>query len=464
MAGGDERLDDGTANNGLALARGLVDAFDAIRRALPPPAGGVGERLADHLGVDHAVPGVVERFPISERVNVQVALDTLEAASEHWELIGLQSDIGNFNGFSVTALASGRFGGHIEEQAVEYTALAVDIDATIACFRAGLVLTRHGDVPIGILVFPVERGMQPEVVVEVVAAGDGTAADALARLKAIMREKNVFRGKTIAFSFGRHGDFGLRFAHVPSLSRSQVILPEATLTAIEEHTITMTQFASELAGAGQHLRRGLLLYGPPGTGKTHTVMYLCNQLVGRTVIILSGPAVQAVGQAGSLARDLQPAMIVIEDVDLIGLDRGLPGGAHNPLLFQLLNEMDGIGDDADVIFVLTTNRVDLLEPALAARPGRVDSAIEVPLPDEEARSRLFQLYLPDQSIRSDVLDAVVAGTAGVPAAFIKELSRRCVLHSLAMNTSFDEALPRALNDMLTNASPVLRRTLGVITE
>ena len=47
------------------------------------------------------------------------------------ELIGLQSDIGNFNGFSVTALASGRFGAHIEEQAVEYTALPVDIDATI---------------------------------------------------------------------------------------------------------------------------------------------------------------------------------------------------------------------------------------------------------------------------------------------------------------------------------------------
>ena len=54
-------------------------------------------------------------------------------------------------------------------------------------------------------------------------------------------------------------------------------------------------------------------------------------------------------------------------------------GQH-PLLFQLLNEMDGLAEDADVVFVLTTNRADLLEPALAARPGRVDQAVELDLP------------------------------------------------------------------------------------
>ena len=56
----------------------------------------------------------------------------------------------------------------------------------------------------------------------------------------------------------------------------------------------------------------------------------------------------------------------------------------NPLLFDVLNEIDGIGEDADVTFVLTTNRADLLEPALAARPGRVDLAVEIGLPEAEA--------------------------------------------------------------------------------
>ena len=73
-------------------------------------------------------------------------------------------------------------------------------------------------------------------------------------------------------------------------------------------------------------------------------------------------------------------MVVVEDVDLIAEDRGEHPGQH-PLLFQLLNEMDGLAEDADVVFVLTTNRADVLEPALAARPGRVDQAVELGLPD-----------------------------------------------------------------------------------
>src|SRR5438034_6137387 len=54
-------------------------------------------------------------------------------------------------------------------------------------------------------------------------------------------------------------------------------------------------------------------------------------------------------------------------------------------LNKLLNEMDGLREDADVIFILTTNRPDQLEPALASRPGRIDQAIEFPLPDEQDR-------------------------------------------------------------------------------
>ena len=62
------------------------------------------------------------------------------------------------------------------------------------------------------------------------------------------------------------------------------------------------------------------------------------------------------------------------------------------MLFELLNQLDGLGDDADVAVLLTSNRPDLLEPALAARPGRVDLAVEVPLPDAPSRRRLLDVY------------------------------------------------------------------------
>ena len=102
-----------------------------------------------------------------------------------------------------------------------------------------------------------------------------------------------------------------------------------------------------------------------------------------TVVQLTGVALHLIAEACSVARALAPAMVVVEDVDLIAEDRGEYPGQH-PLLFQLLNEMDGLADDADVVFVLTTNRADVLEPALAARPGgstrRSSSACRTPRP------------------------------------------------------------------------------------
>ena len=88
----------------------------------------------------------------------------------------------------------------------------------------------------------------------------------------------------------------------------------------------------------------------------------------------------------ALARLMQPAMLVIEDVDLIARNREqLDAPCDQVLLNRILNEMDGLAEDADLFFILTTNRPEQIEPALAARPGRIDQAIEVPLPDTEGR-------------------------------------------------------------------------------
>jgi len=166
----------------------------------------------------------------------------------------------------------------------------------------------------------------------------------------------------------------------------------------------------------------------PGTGKTHTVRYLTGRLAGLTVILLTGQSIRFIDQAAALARRLQPSMVVLEDVDLVAADRDYsPNG--NPLLFSLLDVMDGIGADADVTFVLTTNRADILETALADRPGRVDLAVEIPRPDAGCRERLLRVYARDLTVDADI-QHVVTGTEGVTASFIKEMIRRTVLASL----------------------------------
>ena len=93
-----------------------------------------------------------------------------------------------------------------------------------------------------------------------------------------------------------------------------------------------------LRASGQRLKRGVLLPGAPGTGKRHTGRYLLGQIDGVTAIVLSGGPLGRIGEAGKVARALQPSVVVIEDADLIGeerLPRMGPVIEHHPLLFQL---------------------------------------------------------------------------------------------------------------------------------
>src|SRR4029077_3989756 len=106
-------------------------------------------------------------------------------------------------------------------------------------------------------------------------------------------------------------------------------------------------------------------------------------------------------------------------VDLIGTLRENQTVGANALLFELLNQMDGLAEDADVLFVLTTNRPDVLEPALASRPGRIDQAIEIPLPDADCRRRLLDLYAAGIDLRLGDLDELIDRTEGGSGAFIR---------------------------------------------
>jgi ATP-dependent 26S proteasome regulatory subunit len=234
------------------------------------------------------------------------------------------------------------------------------------------------------------------------------------------------------------------------------------LTTIERHIVGIAEHAVRLREHGQHLKRGLLLHGPPGTGKTHTVRYLMGRMSECTVIVITGTAIRFVTQAAGLARRLQPAIVILEDVDLVAQDRSFSEDG-NPLLFSLLDAMDGVGADADVTFVLTTNRADVLERALADRPGRVDLAVEIPRPDEAGRAALLRLYARDLRLEAD-LDPIVAKTEGATASFFKELLRRAVLDALragdATPVLTGEHLGQALDEMLDEREALTRSLLG----
>jgi ATP-dependent 26S proteasome regulatory subunit len=158
----------------------------------------------------------------------------------------------------------------------------------------------------------------------------------------------------------------------------------------------------------------------------------------------------------NLARVLQPSMVMIEDVDLIARDREQMGSCEEPLLNKLHNEMDGLKEDADILFVLATNRPEQLEGALAGRPGRIDQAIEVPLPDEIGRGKLVRLYGKGLPLDQTVIGEVARRAEGVSAAFIEGAdagaSRKAVLRATAATRSFQ---PTSTKRLMTCCSPAV---------
>ena len=276
----------------------------------------------------------------------------------------------------------------------------------------------------------------------------------------------MYRGHVISLSSEGQRDVVVKFHRLPEIERSAIILPVGLLERIERQTVEFGRHSRRLLEAGRHLKRGLLLHGPPGTGKTLTIMYLSGAMRDRTVLLLSGRGLGMVGRTCAMARALQPSIVVLEDVDLIAAPAWGGSGGATPLLFELLNEMDGLSDDADVLFLLTTNRPELLEPALAARPGRVDQAIEIPPPDEECRRRLFELYGRGLELRVANLSRFIARTESGSAAFIRELLRRAALFAVGDEGAIvvtDEHLDQALHDLVVQGGDLTRSLLGFRT-
>jgi cell division protease FtsH len=394
----------------------------------------VGRLLAGHLGTSDAMPPIAKgTWPAYDQVNVQTGLEAwLAEPGRSHELVGLTGF--RHSDFSLADLLQddGR-SWHPGIGSVATEALPSGPGgATRACVQCGIYLTADDDGVAALLIRgPEEHGSIDGVELEVTCSAPGRATEIVGRIRELALQHNVFRGHVIAFGdevFGHHSGALLSFTERPVLDRAQVILPPELLDGIERQIIGVARHAARLRASGQHLRRGILLYGVPGTGKTHTIRYLLGQLPGTTVVLLSGGALGMLSAACSVARALQPSVVVVEDVDLIAEERDHHLG-ENPLLFELLNEMDGLAADNDVTFLLTTNRADLLEEALAARPGRVDHAAELPVPDADARARLIGLYQGNLVLDLSGLDVVIERTAGVTASFIKELLRRAALQA-----------------------------------
>jgi hypothetical protein len=398
------------------------------------------DRLTEHLGANPAqLPVTGEQYDTFDAPNLQLAIEEyLKRDRRSADLVGVAVENKRFMAAGLSELVShSDYRPGLAEGPVDFVNFHLAGDRVLPCVNHGLYVIKDGDRRLVALVMgPSELGdpRRQRLHLEVMAARTEDAAPFIAEISNLMDRLNVYRGHVIRLEPGMYVGPGqttlVQFQSIPRIAEGDVVLPPGVLERIERQTISFSRHAERLRASGRSLKRGVLLYGLPGTGKTLTIMYLAGRMQDRTVLIMTGRGLGLIETVAKMARKLAPAMVVMEDVDLVAEERTMPGFRGAPFLFELLNEMDGLRDDQDVIFVLTTNRAELLEPALAARPGRVDLVVELPLPDQDGRRRLIELYARGLELHEVDIPALVGRTEGATPAYIKELLRKSTLHAL----------------------------------
>jgi len=205
--------------------------------------------------------------------------------------------------------------------------------------------------------------------------------------------------------------------------------------------------------------KGVLMYGPPGTGKTLLAKAVANE-ANSNFISIKGPELlnkyvgeseKGVREVFEKARSNAPTVVFFDEIDSIATERGSrtgDSGVGERVVSQLLTELDGLEALEDVVVVATTNRPDLIDNALL-RPGRLDRHVHVPVPDREAREKIFEVHTRNKPLADDVdLEWLAEQTDGYVGADVEAVAREA---SMAATREFVNSVdPEEMGDSVGN--------------
>lgn len=229
-----------------------------------------------------------------------------------------------------------------------------------------------------------------------------------------------------------------------------------------KETIEFLKDPAQFASLGAKVPKGILLFGPPGTGKTLLARAVAGEAKVPFYSISASEFIEMfVGVGASRVRDMfkkaketQPSIIFIDEIDSVGRTRGAGlGGGHDEreqTLNQLLSELDGFEPHDKLIVIAATNRPDVLDPALL-RPGRFDRNIVIDRPGWKDRMAILEVHVKDKKISSEVdLEELAKGTPGMTGAELENLANEAALIATSNNKpeidreDFEEARDKLL--------------------
>ncbi len=301
----------------------------------------------------------------------------------------------------------------------------------LLCGPAGL----DADDRIVVRVLTPRMGWQAQARIEVACRQVEKARTVLKLLERDALAHSIYRGQFLEFRYTSsahpEGEYHVEAAGVnvifkarPNVTEADIILDELTVTILRRGVFDFFAHRDQLHRLGLPRKRALLFYGPPGTGKTHTCRHVHTRLPGITSILVTGESLTHLQDIGKFARQMQPGLVIIEDVDLVFAAREV--NPYGTALGELMDQLDGFTADEEVLFLLTTNAIERVEQAIRDRPGRINQCLYFGLPGPTLRRRYLERYLQAYDIAAVDLDHLVRQTERTSQAFLKEYVLRAV--------------------------------------
>jgi transitional endoplasmic reticulum ATPase len=230
-------------------------------------------------------------------------------------------------------------------------------------------------------------------------------------------------------------------AESPTTTFDEVGGLEDAKAALERAVTWPLTYGPLFEAANTEAPTGVLLYGPPGTGKT----LLARAIAGESevnFIHVRGPELldryvgeseKSVREVFERARQAAPAIVFFDEIDAIATNRDSvsgDSGVTERVVSQLLTELDRLADNPNLVVLAATNRRDALDPALL-RPGRLESHVEVPAPDVDARRAVLGVHTAEKPIHDDVdLDELAAHMDGYSGADVAAVCREAAMRAI----------------------------------
>jgi len=298
----------------------------------------------------------------------------------------------------------------------------VPVDGTILqILRAGYVFLHFPDERVVVSAEPADRSNRPAIFIGVRSSTDSSRfCEEWARYA---RKHNHLRGR----AFFADGEI---IERTKSYTWEDILLPEETVRTVRTHVEGFLRNVARLKGLGVKTRRGLIFSGPPGTGKTLLGKVMADTLNDVSFLWVSSRHIHNANSFAEIldvARFVAPTILFMEDMDFYTEDRARKGWAG---LGDLLNQLDGAVDNEDIVTIATTNRLEVIEPALRSRPGRFDRIVEFEAMDEECRRKLLRRKLRYADISEEDIEHLVKATDDYTGAQLEELSNSIYILAL----------------------------------